>query len=46
LSLVTGFDSWAIFCKALQWPEGIDASKVAIIRGVIDGYGMVVKIYR
>jgi len=27
-----GFDSGAIFCKALQWPEDIDASKVAIIR--------------
>jgi len=27
-----GFDSGAIFCEALQWPEGIDARKVAIIR--------------
>jgi len=38
---VTGFDSGTIFCKARQQAEGIDASKVAIIRGVIDGYGMV-----
>jgi len=30
--LMKGFDSGAIFFKALQWPEGIDASKVAIIR--------------
>jgi len=38
---VTGFDSGTIFCKARQQAEGIDASKVAIIRGVIDGHGMV-----
>ena len=42
---MTGFDSGTIFCKDRQQAEGIDAGKVAIIRGVIDGYGMLVVIF-